>query len=393
MESPRQVEAILKFGSKSTTYKYALLKAIVDYVIEHPTEAAVNGFHYIPGIYLAKKFLRYYWPLWKNSIKQGTAPRTALEGFFEEFTVEFSRVSEEGFSIESPASIIDIIEQVETAEKLPSPYIKLLQEIRRTVIDMPVKHVRNVRGETAQLFTAYYEDYSLVNSDYDEIIRLGRRTIKSDKPLDSFLQLELSEKFFILISDRVYAELTELRFWLDSIITKYWSTECQNYMGDEFPYGDFFKSLSRQLGERSPLTTYRELFRKARFDDFYTGKQLPGKFAVDHFLPWSRFPVNRFWNLVPTRTAINSKKSDKLVVLTDELRYEKIPQHLDSCLRAGGDLVGRDVKATYQKFFKRDAPADHGKQVEELRELVLKLYDNLDKVTVGKKLNLTELVA
>ncbi|MFP4687815.1 MAG: HNH endonuclease domain-containing protein [bacterium] len=393
MESPRQVEAILKFGSKSTTYKYALLKAVVDYVIEHPTEDAVNGFHYISGIYLAKKFLRYYWPLWKHGIKQSSASRTALEGLFEEFCAKFSRFSEEGFSIESPASIIDIIEQVETATKLAPPYIKLLQDIRRTVIDMPVKHVRNVRGETAQLFTAYYEDYPLVNSDFNEIIRLGRRTIKSDNPLDSFLQLELAEKFFILISDRVYAELTELRFWLDSIITRYWSTECQGYMGDEFPYGDFFASLSRQLGERSPLKTYRELYKKARFDDFYTGKQLPVKFAVDHFLPWSRFPVNRFWNLVPTRAAINSKKSNKLVVLTDELRYKKIPQHLDGCLRAGGELVVRDVKATYQKFFKRDVPGDHGKQVEELRELVLKLYDNLDRVTVEKKLNLKELVA
>ncbi len=60
MDASRQVEMILKHGSKSSTYKFALLKALIDYVIEHPTEEARNGFHYVPGIFLAKQFLRYY---------------------------------------------------------------------------------------------------------------------------------------------------------------------------------------------------------------------------------------------------------------------------------------------------------------------------------------------
>ncbi len=44
MEAPRQVEMILKHGNVSSTYKFALLKRIIDYVIIHPTEEISSYF-------------------------------------------------------------------------------------------------------------------------------------------------------------------------------------------------------------------------------------------------------------------------------------------------------------------------------------------------------------
>ncbi len=131
--------------------------------------------------------------------------------------------------------------------------------------------------------------------------------------------LELQEPFYILIANRVFEELAELRFWIDSIVTKYWSEQCQQY-SDHFQYGAFFSSLSRDLGEREPLDHYRKFYRENDFPDFYYGNSLSSRFDVDHFLPWSRLPVNRFWNLMPTRPSVNREKSNRLVKLNDELR-------------------------------------------------------------------------
>ncbi len=395
MESPRQIEAILKFGSKSSTYKYALLKALIDYVIEHPTEDSENGFHYVPGIYLAKKFLRYYWPLWKSRIRQGSSERTAIEGYFEAFEAEFSALDDEGFSLDTAEAVLKMLERIETATDLPTPYVKLLQQIRRTVIEMPVRHVRNVRGEVAPLFTAYLDGHSLVRGEFDTIIQKGSNQIIANSRAESYLQLEMKEHFHILIASRVYEELQELRFWIDSIITRQWYEQCLAYQGDEesFDHGAFFRVLSTRFGEREPLNQYQSFYRENGFIDFYTGDSLPSSFDVDHFLPWSRLPVNRFWNLVPTRPTINRKKSDRLLSLTDEFRYRRLPEHLDRCLSTDDELIKTDLTATYQKFYKRPAPDNQTEKVEQLRELVLRIYDNLDSVTVEKKITPEELVA
>jgi hypothetical protein len=45
----------------------------------------------------------------------------------------------------------------------------------------------------------------------------------------------------------------------------------------------------------------------------WSGKQIkPSDYAVDHAFPFARWPNNDLWNLLPTRTAVNANKSDRL---------------------------------------------------------------------------------
>lgn len=57
----RPIEAILNYGSKQSTYKFALIRAINDWVIEHATEDGRD--HEVSVAWIAIKFLEYYWPL------------------------------------------------------------------------------------------------------------------------------------------------------------------------------------------------------------------------------------------------------------------------------------------------------------------------------------------
>jgi len=52
--------------------------------------------------------------------------------------------------------------------------------------------------------------------------------------------------------------------------------------------------------------------RAAEFQDIYTGNQLGGRFAIDHFLPWSFVVHDMLWNLSPVEPSVNSSKSDIL---------------------------------------------------------------------------------
>lgn len=73
--------------------------------------------------------------------------------------------------------------------------------------------------------------------------------------------------------------------------------------------------LSRQLSAANSLwrSVRSELDRSGdsgKFADIYTGKPLPERFSIDHFLPWSFVAHDLLWNLTPVEPATNSSKGD-----------------------------------------------------------------------------------
>jgi len=50
----RDINNILEYGRKTTSYKYATLLAIFDFITEHPSEHAINNLHFIPIVHLAR---------------------------------------------------------------------------------------------------------------------------------------------------------------------------------------------------------------------------------------------------------------------------------------------------------------------------------------------------
>ena len=59
----KDINNILAYGSKTTSYKFVTLLGLFDYLVERPTEPPRNNFHFIPIIYLAKQAINYYYPL------------------------------------------------------------------------------------------------------------------------------------------------------------------------------------------------------------------------------------------------------------------------------------------------------------------------------------------
>lgn len=92
MESLKTIENILEYGNKDTTYKYALLVSIVDYLIEFPNVQATNNLHMIPTWYIVKKFISYYYPLINAGVPQGPKREgrntIAFETFFNNLKQE-----------------------------------------------------------------------------------------------------------------------------------------------------------------------------------------------------------------------------------------------------------------------------------------------------------------
>lgn len=68
----RDINNILEYGRKTTSYKHATLLGIFDFITEQPSEQPINNLHFIPIIYLARQFLSYYYPFSFYDFYQGS---------------------------------------------------------------------------------------------------------------------------------------------------------------------------------------------------------------------------------------------------------------------------------------------------------------------------------
>ena len=111
----------------------------------------------------------------------------------------------------------------------------------------------------------------------------------------------------------------------------------------------------------------RDRFQKAgepqRFCDIYSDQPLIGRFAIDHFLPWSFVAHDLMWNLAPVDAATNSSKGDSLPDLDTYL-----PRLVS--LHVGAIEVARErpqLLEDYTEAFKLDVPALAGLGEDGLR--------------------------
>ena len=81
---------------------------------------------------------------------------------------------------------------------------------------------------------------------------------------------------------------------------------------------------------RNDLSIYREILRK-EFEEnncFYCGKKLYKQIHVDHFIPWSFVKDDKIWNFVLACPTCNERKSNKVAPKDYIVRLEKRNQEI-----------------------------------------------------------------
>ncbi len=113
-----------------------------------------------------------------------------------------------------------------------------------------------------------------------------------------------------------------------------------------------------------------------------TGNSLINQeYHIDHFLPWSYYPSNRFWNLFPCEIQINRNKYNKIPVWTD-LIEENIRSNLKICLNHKEEsLISNDLNYFYSIITKKeniDIPKKENESIEE--DLVIFIKKEREKL-------------
>jgi len=163
----------------------------------------------------------------------------------------------------------------------------------------------------------------------------------------------------LIIDDLTYQELARYRFWTRDVILKAWFNYCLEGESKKSNSPNIEILLYKLLGyiyssdlSRDPLliSHYREFYTEiGATRGIYSGNffNSEGDYHIDHLLPWSYYPINRFWNLYPSEPSINLKKSNNIPEWT-EILEENIRVHIQLCLsHKEHPLINNDLKYYY----------------------------------------------
>lgn len=261
----QKLQRLLTEGDFSATYKFALLNALADLSLERTAE--VDGSLHLPVSDIAEKFIQYYWP----QVRPYRAPNGNDTVLHQN-------------SGNQAAVVRKIVEVQRTHPTLPAfrgsrEWKALVEAIKKTIIDMPLWKLQTVGGE--------HDEFIYRKGEFES----GQIRLLPGVP-ESFRTL------YGLVLDAVRGA---------------WLRQISNIAANRKVLGNADLASFLFGSERGNLSDYRSvLYDHQRGRCLYCEREVPGAGCVDHFIAWSRYPVDLGHGLVFADAKCNSEKRDYL---------------------------------------------------------------------------------
>ena len=168
--------------------------------------------------------------------------------------------------------------------------------------------VRNIKEMPCKYITLPNSDASVFEVDSKKV------TAKDSLFLD--LQ-SLSQWGEFSLPETVWQAFNRFACWIEPVLVSEWMKTMRSYKGNSSPQQQLAiaHSLDWLDVKRSTLESRSrfELLRQQQGQKcVWSGKALKHEFAIDHCMPFARWPNNDLWNLLPSDVKVNGQKSDSL---------------------------------------------------------------------------------
>ncbi len=173
--------------------------------------------------------------------------------------------------------------------------------------------VSNIRNMPCKYIT-------LPNSD-KSVFEVANKTVKAKDSI--FLDLKTLEQWGeFSLPETIWLAFNRYACWIEPVLVNEWVKTMASYKGNaEYSSPAKQYHLYQALNWLEPKRTTTEV--RKRFEQLkqqtpeiaqcvWSAKSLKHKFEIDHSMPFSRWPNNDLWNLLPTDSVINNQKSDSL---------------------------------------------------------------------------------
>jgi hypothetical protein len=290
------ISKIIERDSKATTYKYALLRGVIDIIQDNsPYLAFKDNRVQIPTGLLIEKWLLYYYPILESEIEiqqiHGNG-NLAFKPLFIKLIDEYK--SRNGFS-----AFYNDLKNKGIPDDLKNDFFELVKKLRDTITRMPMKYIgRSINNDFYSIFK--YENHTLrrlPNIDIEDLINnFGTFTI----PFEYYEAFKILGSF---INGK------------DSILFK-WAEFSVNASRNNLSIATVINEVlkgpitDRNITESKRI--YREILQsQGKVYCVWTGRNI-ANYDIDHLIPFSVWKNNDLWNLLPSNSIINNQKRDKI---------------------------------------------------------------------------------
>ncbi|WP_445749859.1 HNH endonuclease domain-containing protein [Polaribacter sp.] len=295
----KNISKIIERDSKSTTYKFALLRGVIDCIQDNSPYISLEDEKVtIPTGLLVEKWLLYYYPIFESAtfIPQinGTS-KLAFEIQFLHLIQQYQ--TRGGFS-----AFYNDLKSKGIPTDLQADFLKLAKTIRNTITTMPMKYIGRSFSD------AFYSIFTYENTTFKKGTSMDLERLIHDFGTFS-IPLAYYEAFKILgifISGQ------------DSILFK-WAefsvTASKDAVSIEKVINEVLKSPIEKRDTEASKELYRDILKNTgNVYCVWTGKKINmvSEMNIDHVIPFSIWKNNDLWNLLPSDSKTNNHKRDKI---------------------------------------------------------------------------------
>jgi hypothetical protein len=291
------INKILERDSKSTTYKFALLRGTINLIEDNsPYLYLKENRAYLPMGLLIEKWLLFYYPIVDSEvlIPQINGPMNLAFGpKLKQLTAYYRGIG--GFS----AFYNDL-----KSKGIPTPitgvFLDLVGDLNRTITTMPMKYLgRSISQD-------FYSIYQYKNAGK----RKKAESIDAEYLINSFGYFSIPMEYyeaFKLLGSFITGQNAILFKWAEFSVTASGKTLSINQVINEVLISPI---TAREIAASKSF--YKELLQsEGTVYCVWSGNKI-SQYDIDHIIPFSVWKNNDLWNLLPAQAKINNQKRDKI---------------------------------------------------------------------------------
>jgi len=293
----QNISKIIERDSKTTTYKFALLRGVIDIIQDNSPFIAISKdrVHFPTGL-LIEKWMMYYYPILECSTN---IPQINGEANLA-FRIQLEKIISEYKTVGGFSAFYNDLKNKGIPKYLQADFFALAKKIKATITLMPMKYI----GRS-------------ISNDYYSIFQFESAKAKGNtSEIDLEFLINTSGSFSIPFEYyEAFKILGSFISGQDSILFK-WAEFSVNAsrqnLSIEKVVSEVLKSPITERDVAESKLIYKTILKKeGKVFCVWTGKEITS-YDVDHMIPFSVWKNNDLWNLLPSQSITNNQKRDKI---------------------------------------------------------------------------------
>ena len=341
----KNINTILERDSTTTTYKFALLRGVIEVIQENSPYIKKQNEHVeIPFLLLLEKWLIFYYGIYTStqSIPQINGDSKLA---FEDHLKAFIGVYEPLGGI---TTFYSDIRSGKVPEHVRPMVVGLLKVLRKVIYNMPMRHIG---------FSVHQREYSIFQKSPNKRVEIGM-----DKPFNlaalmfEFGTFKLDTRYF-----DAFETFGHFLIGTSGIINR-WSTFSANASKGSISKEAVLSKLTDVLETKRFTNEARQLVLDSdQKRCVWSGKKYDSdNLCIDHVLPFSVYYNNDLWNLMPSTALVNSRKSDKI---PSEEKFLNAKDRIINCWNHYMSVYPSQFMDQLKISLTGELPTDHWQQV------------------------------